>query len=125
FGLATALRRQGKTGEAREALAKFESVHRAEAARLRKVDSLTQACLRAPRDAAAAEALARFSLESGDLDACEQHAWRAIRIEPGRTGARLALARALARGGRYGAAAVQYQRILRADSSHAEARQEL
>jgi tetratricopeptide (TPR) repeat protein len=125
FALGTALRRLGKTDEARAALDRFQSLHRKESERLRKADALSQALLRNPRDGAAAESLARFSFESGDLEAAERSAWRALRIDPGRRDARRLLARTLSRSGRYAAAARHYQRLLKENASDAEARAEL
>lgn len=125
LGLGTALRRLGRKEEAGEALKRFEALHEEEASRLRKMNALSQALLRSPRDASAAEALARASLESGDLEAAERHAWQALRGDPTRRGARILLARALARSGRYAAAAIHYRRILEADPAEVEARVEL
>ncbi|HVR74555.1 MAG TPA: tetratricopeptide repeat protein, partial [Planctomycetota bacterium] len=79
LGLGTALRRLGRKEEAGEALKRFEALHEEEASRLRKLNTLSQALLRSPWDPGTAEALARVSLESGDLEAAERHAWQALR----------------------------------------------
>jgi tetratricopeptide (TPR) repeat protein len=125
FGLGAALRKAGKEAEAREVLERFAAFHREEAKRLRRADAVSQAALRATRDAGALEEAALFFLESGDVESAEAHAWRAVCLDPTRSAARLALARALAAGGRHGAAAIQYRKLLEEDAGHAAARREL
>ncbi len=125
FGLGTALRQCGRLADAREVLRRFEVVHRSEAEGLRKLDRMAQVLFRDPRNSGLAEELAITSLEAGDLEAAERYAWRAIRQEPSRKEARRVLARFHARVGRYGAAAIHYQRLLKVVPSDAEAMEEL
>ncbi|HZN59495.1 MAG TPA: tetratricopeptide repeat protein [Planctomycetota bacterium] len=125
YSLGDALRRLGRADASRAALMEFEKVHREEQERLRKADRLSQKLLRSPGDAATAEELARLDLEGDDLDGAEKNAWRAVRSSPSSEGGRLLLARILVRAGRYSAAALQYQRLLAAHPTHAEARSEL
>ena len=125
MGLGTALRLAGKKDEARKALERFQALHDVESEQQRKVNALSQAVERNPKDAKAFEEMALLSLEEGDLDATERNAWRALLLDSARLQCRLALAQALARTGRYGAAAAQYQKILRQNPDQKEARQQL
>jgi tetratricopeptide (TPR) repeat protein len=125
MGLGTALRCLGKQEEARRALERFQALHQEESEHQRKVNALSQAIERSPKDSKAVEEMALLAFEGGDVEAAERNAWRALILDPRRIPSRLILARALARGGRYGAASVQYQKILRQDPNQEEARQEL
>ncbi len=125
FGLGTALRQAGKAEDARVVLKKFEEVHRTDAERLRKLDKMSQALLREPKSARLADELAQAHFESGDLEAAERYAWRALEHDPQRRSSRLVLARSFSRLGRFSAAAMQYQRILRSNPSDPDARREL
>jgi tetratricopeptide (TPR) repeat protein len=125
FALGTALRRLGKSEEARNALRRFQALHLADSRRLRALEVQTQVVLLHPADAAAREELARLALEAGDFEATLRYAWNALRLGSETGQARLTLARALLRTGRYNAAALHYQRFLRAHPGHATALKEL
>jgi tetratricopeptide (TPR) repeat protein len=125
FGLGNALRRLGREEEARRALAEFERLHREEQTRQRRREALAQDAYRRPQDARAAEELGIAALDGGDFEGAEASLWKALRLDPTRAGARLALARALTRTGRYRQGAVQYQKILRQNPGAIEARREL
>jgi len=125
FGVATALRRLGRREEAKAAAEAFRKLHRAQMENLRAAYDLHQRHLARPADPQPAEDLARHYLAVGDLQGAERMAWRALALDPARLSARLVLARALAGAGRHGNAAFQYQRILRVQADHAEARREL
>ena len=125
FGLATALRRLGRKEEAAQALQRVRALHRREEKDLARAYELNQLHLASPRDAARAEELARHQLGRGDVPEAERLAWRALALEPGRAGARLVLARALSRSGRYREAALHYGKVLRLDEANQEARREL
>jgi tetratricopeptide (TPR) repeat protein len=125
FGLATVLRRLGRTEEARGAFDRFRSLHRKEEERLRRGYGLHQKLQSRPDDVDVIEALGSHSLEGGDAPEAERLGWRGVRVAPDRPGPRLLLARAFAASGRFGAAAVQYRKLLKNSPGHAEAQSEL
>jgi tetratricopeptide (TPR) repeat protein len=125
YGLATALRRLEKNDEARQAMEKFQTLHRREMSLHHQRDALAQEGYRRSEDAGIFEDLGRAAVEAGDLEAAEGNLWQAVRLDPARRSARLLLARTFARSGRYQAAAVHYQKILRQDPESTEARREL
>jgi tetratricopeptide (TPR) repeat protein len=124
-GVATALRRLGRTEEARAATAVFRKLFQAQQEDLRIAYELNQRQLTDPRNPAIALELARHYLASADLQEAERFAWKTLAIDPGRDEARICLARALARVGNYRQAAFHYRKVLRARPDHAEARHEL
>ena len=125
FGEATVLRRLGDVKKAREAAERFRRIHLRQDQERRRLDALHQKILRSPSRWQLRMEIARLSRVSGDLEAAERHAWRAVRLAPEEVRCRLLLARILVDQGRYQAAAVQYQRILRRHPDHDEARGEL
>ncbi len=124
FGLATALRRLGDGDGAREAFDRFRVLHRRHQEALRRSYVLTQRQL-SSGDVTLLEELAAHALSAGDPVEAERAAWRALRGDAARVGARLTLARALASAGRYTAAALHYRRLLRAVPDHEVATAEL
>lgn len=125
FSLGTSLRRLGQLDEARKVLKRFKALYRVEVSRLKKLQAQAQVVLLQPKNAMALEELARLALEAGDLQAAQRHAWRVLRLESDPGEARLTLARTLLRTGRYTAAAVHYQRFIRAHPRHSTALSEL
>jgi len=126
FALAHALRADGAADEARSRFREFRRLHRADWTRLKKASELTQACERADQsDATPWARLAKFHLDSDDLEGATSAAWNSLRRDRRNTQARLALARALRRSGSFSAAAHHLQKILRKDPTHAEAEREL
>jgi Flp pilus assembly protein TadD len=124
FGLATALRLQGETEEAREAFKKFRQLHVTEQQAQDRAYALEQKHLGHPKDPGPPEELARHYLAHNDAGEAERLAWRSLHIEPSRVSARLCLARSLTVLGRYREAAAQYQRIIRTHPGHTVAREE-
>jgi len=125
FGLATALRRGGKSKEAREVFAKFRKLHVAQQKALDRAYALDQQHLANPLAAQPAATLAVHHLATGEANSAAWMAWRALRIDPRHIEARLCLARALAELGKYADAATQYRKILRQKSDHPVATTEL
>jgi tetratricopeptide (TPR) repeat protein len=125
FGLMTALRRQKKSDEAKEAATRFQDLHRRQQENLDIAYRLHQTHEAEPRNADAAERLARHYLATDDPGAAERTSWHAVRADPRHVAGRLALARTYARVGRYLEASVHYRRILRQVPEHAEARREV
>ncbi len=124
-GVATALRRLGRTEEAKAATAAFRKLFQDQQENLRIAYELNQRHLAAPRDPAIAEELARHHLATADLQEAERFAWKALAIDPGRIDPRLCLARALAGAGDYRHAAFHYRKVLRSRPDLAAAREEL
>ncbi len=125
FGESSALRRLGEQVKAREAAEKFRRVHLRQERKRRRLEALHQESLRSPRRWQLHEAMARLGHESGDLEAAERHAWRALRIAPLEVSPRLLLARILVDRGRYQGAALHYQKVLRRNTQHETARTDL
>lgn len=125
FSLMTVLRRQEKTEAARGAARKFRELHARQQEHMTYAYRLSQEHESRPGDPVPAEKLALHYYRTRDPAAAERMAWKALRLAPGRTAARLCLARTCAMVGRYREAAVHYRKILRRQPDHSEAEQEL
>ena len=124
FGLATTLRRLGKTKEAQEAFKKFQELHQAQQDSLKRAYVLDQKRAANPKDPGPAEELALHYFANNDPSAAERTSWLALRADPRRIVPRLCLARTLVSVGRYREASVHYQRILRQDPGQTAAQSE-
>ena len=115
FGLATALKRLGRTQESKEAFELFGKLHEKEEQTRREAYSLAQKHLRLKGGEAAQVALdiSKRYLSTGDLENATSYAWRAVRHDPKNSRARLSLARSFALSGRYQAASVHYRKVLK------------
>ena len=115
FGLATALKRLGRTKESREAFELFGKLHQKGEQARREAYSLAQKHLRLKGEEAVQVALdlSKRYLSTGDLENATSYAWRAVRQDSKNSQARLSLARSFARSGRYQAASVHYRKVLK------------
>ena len=115
FGLATALKRVGKTEKSKAMVQRFRHLHENEQEAIRKTYALRQDYLSRP-DAKRALTLSRHHRRTRNLESALAYAWVAVRSGGGST-ARLCLARTLVRTGRFQSAAVHYRRVLANEQS--------
>jgi Flp pilus assembly protein TadD len=125
FGLGTALRRQKKHAEAREAYARFQKLERSWSAYRSQRDVLLEEAKASPTNAEAHGRVAAAALAQSDFETAEASFWRALTIAPRTVEYRIGLAESLQRTGRFQAAAVQYRRVIELEPENTTARREL
>ena len=125
FGLGTALRRQGKSDEARATYARFQEIERGWVAYRRRRDALLEVAKGAPDDDDAHASVATCAAGQNDLETAEASFWRALTLAPRNSQYRIGLAQTLRKMRRYQAALVQYRRALELSPGHPTARREI
>ena len=125
FLLSGSLRRTGDRVGAKTALVDFSRLQKAEQARAKKANLLSQRCRREPGNISAWIEAGRFHLSAKDTDQAASHAWQALQVDPASAPARLLLARSLRDTGRYAQAALHYRKIILRDPENGPANIEL
>ena len=125
FGLGSALRRQNKQAEAREAYARFRKLERDWSTYRSHRDVLLEQAKASPKNAETHGRVAAAALAQSDFETAEASFWRALTNAPRTVEYRLGLAETLRRTGRFQAAAVQYRRAIELQPKNATARRAL